>query len=389
MDATKAIAFKDLFLLDPEVVFLNHGSFGATPKPVFEVYQDWQKRLEKQPVKFLGREVTGYLREARASLGKYLNVSSNDLVYVPNATFGVNVVARSLNLSEGDEVLTCDQEYGACNNTWTYLSQQRGFTYKKQAIPLPVSSSQEILDTFWQGVTPQTKVIYLSHITSPTALTLPISKICAKARKEGILTVIDGAHAPGQLELNLTEIDADFYTGNCHKWLCSPKGAAFLYTRKDKQDLIEPLVLSWGWNKEAKYSAGSTYLDRYDWLGTHDPAAYLSVPAAIDFQAEHDWPAVRERCHTLLQGALESIEALTGLPTLYPTDSDLYRQLAVAALPAIEDTDAFKTELYDDYRIEIPLTHYNDEPFVRISVQAYNTAADVDALLRALEKMLA
>lgn len=381
--------FKDLFQLDPEVIFLNHGSFGATPKPVFGIYQDWQKRLEKQPVKFLGREVSGYLKEARAALGSYLNVSGDDLTFVPNATFGVNVVARSLKLAVGDEVLTCDQEYGACNNTWTYLSEQKGFIYKKQAIPLPVESSEEILEAFWQGVTEQTKVIYLSHITSPTALILPIAEICARARAAGIMTVIDGAHAPGQLELDLTKIDADFYTGNCHKWLCSPKGAAFLYVRPDKQALIEPLVISWGLTREAQHSAGSTYLDYYDWLGTHDPAAYLTVPAAIDFQAEHDWVSVREDCHKLLRGALEALESLTGLPTIYPTDSDLYRQLAVVALPDIGDVDAFKTTLYDEHHIEVPLTQYEGKPFIRVSVQAYNSAADLDALHTALEQMLA
>lgn len=382
-------AFKDLFLLDPDVVFLNHGSFGATPKAVFESYQDWQRRLERQPVKFLQREVSSYLKEARAALGTYLNVSGDDLIYVPNATFGVNVVARSLDLTSGDEVLTCDQEYGACNNTWTYLSQQKGFSYKMQAIPLPVSSSSDILDAFWQGVTPQTKVIYLSHITSPTALILPIAEICKKARAAGIMTVIDGAHAPGQLGLDLRDIDADFYTGNCHKWLCSPKGAGFLYTKKDKQDLIEPLVLSWGWTRDAKESAGSNYLDYFEWLGTNDPAAYLAVPKAIDFQNQYDWTSVRKNCHVLLQEALESIEALTGLPTIYPTNSDLYCQLAVVALPDIADADGFKNKLYEDYKIEVPLTEYNNKPFIRISVQAYNTQEDLAALHDALKKMLA
>ena len=380
--------FKDLFQLDPEVIFLNHGSYGATPKPVFEVYQDWQRRLERQPVKFLGREVRGYLEEARVALGSYLNVAGEDLIYVPNATFGVNVVARSLNLSEGDEVLTCDQEYGACNNTWTYLSKLKGFSYKKQAIPLPINSSEAIIEAFWQGVTAQTKVIYLSHITSPTALILPIQDICKKAKEEGIITVIDGAHAPGQLELDLSTINADFYTGNCHKWLCSPKGAGFLYVRKDMQDLIEPLVLSWGYTAESQHSRGSSFLDYYDWLGTSDPSAYLSVPAAIEFQKEHNWAEVRAGCHVLLKDALEALQKITGLATMYPLDSDLYVQLAVAALPDRINTETFKNQLYDDYRIEIPLTQYNEKPFLRISVQAYNNEDDLDALAQAIKHMI-
>ena len=382
-------AFKDLFSLDPDVTFLNHGSFGATPKPVFEVYQDWQRRLEHQPVKFLGRDIAGFLREARASLGNYLNVSGDDLIYVPNATFGVNVVARSLNLGPGDEVLTCDQEYGACNNTWEYLAKQQGYIYKQQAIPLPIGSSEEILEAFWQGVGPQTKVIYLSHITSPTALTLPIADICKKAREQRIITVIDGAHAPGQLELDLNVIDADYYTGNCHKWMCSPKGAGFLYTRKDRQDGIEPVVLSWGYTRPAEHSAGSTYLDYYDWLGTNDPAAYLSVPAAIEFQKEHNWSSVRNDCHKLLKATLERLESITGLATIYPTDSNLYHQLAVAALPeSIGNMEEFKTELYDTYKVEAPLTEHQGKPLIRLSVQAYNDQEDLDILCGALTKML-
>lgn len=380
--------FKDLFQLEPDIVFLNHGSFGATPKPVFEVYQDWQRRLERQPVKFLGREVSGYLQEARASLGNYLNVDKDDLIFIPNATFGVNIVARSLKLGEGDEVLTTDQEYGACDKTWTYAAQQKGFCYKKQPIKLPVSSSDDILEQFWQGVTPQTKVIYLSHITSPTALIFPVAGICARARRAGVMTVIDGAHAPGQLELDLAHIDADFYTGNCHKWLCSPKGAGFLYTRRDKQALIDPLVVSWGWDNKTEFSAGSPYLDSYDWLGTNDPASYLSVPAAIDFQEEHDWPSVRKQCHKLLRQTLDTLEGVTGLKTIYPSDSDLYMQLAVAALPDIGEADAFKARLYDEHRIEIPLTAHDGKPFIRISVQAYNTQSDLDALVDALKKIL-
>ena len=380
--------FKELFQLEPDVIFLNHGSFGATPKPVFEVYQNWQRRLERQPVRFLQREISGHLKEARESLARYLNVTGDDLIFVPNATFGVNIVANSLKLGEGDEVLTCDQEYGACDKTWTYRSQQKGFSYVKQPIPLPVTSSQEILEAFWQGVTPRTKVIYLSHITSPTALILPIKEICVKARAEGIITVIDGAHAPGQLELDLDAIDADFYTGNCHKWMCSPKGAGFLYTRRDRQTDIEPLVVSWGWNNESEFSLGSAYLDTYNWLGTNDPSSYLSVPAAIAFQAKHNWGAVRERCHELLGKTLDDLEAVTGLETLYPTHSDLYAQLAVAALPEIGDPDVFKTRLYDEYHIEIPLTSYNAKPFLRISVQAYNSAADLDALVAAVKKMI-
>ena len=230
------------FLLDPTVTFLNHGSFGATPKPVFAAYQDWQRRLERQPVLFLGREIDGLLRQSRQALGEYLDAAADDLVYIPNATHGVNIVARSLALQPGDEILTTDHEYGACDYTWEFVCKKTGATYIHQPIPLPVQSEDEIIEQFWQGVTLRTKVIYLSHITSPTALRLPVEQICQRARQAGIWTLVDGAHAPGQIPLDLKAVGADFYTGNCHKWLLSPKGAAFLYARREAQPLIEPLI---------------------------------------------------------------------------------------------------------------------------------------------------
>jgi isopenicillin-N epimerase len=381
------MSLRDLFQLDPDVAFLNHGSFGATPKEVFVVYQEWQRRLEYQPVKLLGREIQGLLSEARVSLGTYLNADKDDVIFVPNATTGVNIVARSLNLKSGDEVLTSDHEYGACNNTWTYLSQRQGFTYKQVTIPLPIRSNEEMLETFWQAVTSKTKVIFLSHLTSPTAVTFPIEAICKRARQAGILTVIDGAHAPGQIPLDMQAIDADFYTGNCHKWMCSPKGAGFLYVQRPHQASIEPLVVSWGWSAKPQDSLGSAFLNNYAWHGTQDFSAYLSVPAAIEFQHKYNWAKVREECHELLKGGLEQLQDLTGLEPAYASDT-LYQQLAISPLPTISDVTAFKNKLYDDYLVEIPLTDYKDQQFVRISVQGYNTEEDVGRLVAALKEML-
>lgn len=377
----------DLFQLDPHVAFLNHGSFGATPKEVFEVYQVWQRRLEHQPVKFLGREIQGCLTEARKSLGAYLNADKDDLIFVPNATTGVNIVARSLNLKAGDEVLASDHEYGACNNTWMYLSQRQGFTYKYVAVPLPVRSNEEMLEQFWQAVTPKTKVIFLSHLTSPTAVTFPIAEICKRAREAGILTVIDGAHAPGQIPLDMQAIDADFYTGNCHKWMCSPKGAGFLYVQRQHQAVIEPLVVSWGWSAKPQETLGSAFLDNYAWHGTQDFSAYLSVPAAIEFQHKYEWDKVRAQCHELLKRGLEQLHSLTGLEPAYKSH-EFYHQLAISPLPKIKDLTVFKNKLYDDYFVEVPMTEYKGQQFVRISVQGYNTQEDVDRLVTALKAML-
>jgi len=381
-------AFKELFLLDPEVLFLNHGSFGATPRPVFEAYQAWQRRLERQPVQFIVTDLPRYFETARQLLGNYLNADKNDLVYVPNATFGLNIVARSLPLQEGDEVLTTNHEYGACDRVWRFVSQKKGFHYRQQPIALPVTSPEEIVEQLWQGVTPQTSVIFISHITSSTALCFPVAQICKLARAAGILTVIDGAHAPGQVPLDLKAIDADFYCGNAHKWLCGPKGSGFLYTRPDRQHLVEPLVVSWGWGEERMLSYGSDYLDYLQWVGTNDPAAYLAVPAAIEFQQAHNWTAIRQTCHRLVQQAMHRICELTGLAPLYPDHAGFYHQMATIPLPPIADLLALKQRLYEEYRVEIPLLEWHGCPYIRISIQAYNTQKDVDALLDALTILL-
>jgi isopenicillin-N epimerase len=381
------LTLREQFLLDPNVIFLNHGSFGATPRPVFEAYQEWQRRLEKQPVQFIDKELPAHLAHARQCLGSYLNVHCDDVVFIPNATFALNIVARSLNLGPGDKVLTTNLEYGACNNVWQFLSGKQGFTYSQQWMPFPFESETAVIDHIWEGVTANTKVIYVSHITSSTALKLPIQAICQRAKAEGILTIIDGAHAPGQIELDLTQIGADFYFGNTHKWMCSPKGSAFLYAKPERQSLIEPLVVGWGWGDNRTLSYGSDYLDYLQYLGTNDLSAYLSVPAAIDFQAQHNWPLIRQECHTLLNETLEEINQLTGLPPCYPNDT-FYHQMAVAQLPPIADLKAFKAQLYDDFNIEIPCTQWEDKQFIRVSIQAYNTMADTDVLLDALKKLI-
>ncbi len=380
---------RDLFLLDPDITFLNHGSFGATPKPVFDNYQTWQRRLEWQPVQFLINDLAGYLENARAALGQFIHADPDDIAYIPNATFGLNVVARSLDLGPGDAVLTTNHEYGACENVWQFLSQKRGFHIVAQPISLPVTTAEAIVEQFWQAVTPQTKVIFISHITSSTALTLPVALICKRARAAGILTIIDGSHALGQIPLDMAALEADFYFSNAHKWLCAPKGAAFLYARRDKQPLIEPLVVGWGWGEKRTFTFGSDYLDSLQWLGTNDLSAYLAVPAAIQFQQDHEWTAVRQQCHQLLQQAQQRVGDITGLQPIYPENpAGFYHQMASIPLPQINDLAALKNCLLTDYRIEVPLVAWNGRHFIRISVQAYNTQADIDHLVNALKQLL-
>jgi isopenicillin-N epimerase len=374
-------ALKDQFMLDPDVVFLNHGSFGATPRPVFDAYQTWQRELERQPVEFLGRRAFDLLAESRAVLANYLGTRRDDLVYMTNATTGVNTVARSLELGPGDEVLSTDHEYGACDRTWRFLAQKKGFTYLKQSISLPLLGSDNFIEQLWRGVTARTKLIYLSHITSSTATIFPVAEVCRRARKQGILTLVDGAHAPGQIPLDLQQIDADFYTGNLHKWLCGPKGAGFLYAKPEAQGLLEPLVVSWGWQSDNP--GPSQFVDYQEWQGTRDLSAFLSVPAAIQFQEENNWDQVRIDCHNLAMQTETSIREMTGLPSLYQNDN-WYAQMVVVPLPPETDCASLKEFLDQNHRIEVPLIEWNGQALVRVSLQAYNSQRDVDALVYGL-----
>ena len=379
----------EFFQVRRDIAFLNHGSFGACPRPVFEVYQRWQRELEAQPVEFLGRRLSGLLAEARARLATYLGAHTDDLVFVPNATYGMNIVARSLELQPGDEVLGTDHEYGAVARTWRFICGQRGAAYRAQPIPLPATDADALVEQLWEGVTERTRVIVVSHITSPTALIFPIAAICRRAAERGILTVVDGAHAPGQIDLALDALGADFYTGNLHKWLCAPKGSGFLYARPERQHLLRPLAVSWGW--EAERPGPSPFQDYFEWTGTDDPAAYLSVPAAIAFQEEHDWAAVRAACHTLAATARERIAALTGLPQISPDSPNWWMQMCAAPLPMRADVprEELHRRLWEEHGVEVPITDWQNQRFVRVSIQAYNSPADVERLLAALAALAA
>ena len=378
---------KEIFLLDPEIIFLNHGSFGACPRPVFEIYQKWQRLLELQPVQFLGVDLDNYLIQARLELGGYMNCPAKDIVFIPNATHGVNIVARSIQLNPGEEILTTNQEYGACNFAWEHICSKTGAIYKQQPITLPFLSAEQIMDQLWLGVTRKTKIIFVSHITSPTSLTMPVQMICQRAHQAGILTLIDGAHAPGQLALDLASIQADFYVGNCHKWMLSPKGAGFLYARPEVQNLIEPLVVSWGYQSKYTNPRESTFIDYLQWTGTKDPAAMLSVPAAIAFLEEYHWQEVRASCHELLRYAMNKIGELTGLQPLYPLDSDFYHQMGTIPIPRVKDLSELKNKLLTKYQIEIPYIEWENQQYLRLSVQGYNTLDDINQLVYALSEL--
>jgi len=384
-------ALRDLFLLDPDVIFLNHGSFGACPRPVFEAQLRWQRRLEQEPVLMLGREIVDLMARARAALGDFLNARADDLVFFPNPTTALNVVARNLMRSDapvglhpGDEILTTDHEYGAMDRTWRYVCAQTGARYVQTPIPLPVTTPEDFVERVWAGVTPRTRVIFLSHITSPTALIFPIEALCRRAREAGILCIVDGAHAPGQIPLDLTALGADIYAGALHKWLMAPKGAAFLYARPEAQSWLDPLVVSWGY--EAEQPGPSRFVDYHEWQGTRDMSPFLAVPDAIRFQQEHEWDQVRARSHALALSTRDRINALTGQPAIAPPD--WLGQMAAVLLPPDTDPEALHCRLWEEHRIEVPAFWWHDRPLLRISFQGYNDESDADALLRALELAL-
>jgi isopenicillin-N epimerase len=378
--------FKDEFLIDEGVIFLNHGSFGACPRPVFQTYQAWQSRLEEQPVEFLGRQATKLMSDAREKLAAYLNTVPDNIVYFPNPTTAINMVARSLDLQEGDEILTTNHEYGAMDRTSRFLCSKSGAEYLQLPIPFPMSNHADFVETFWEGVTPQTRVVFFSHITSPTALIFPAQEICRRAREAGIISIVDGAHAPGQIPVDLTAIGADIYTGACHKWLCAPKGSAFLYANPKLQPLLEPLVVSWGY--EAEEPGPSQLIDYHEWQGTRDLAAFLSVPTAIQYQEENNWKEIRQRCYLLAHNAHRDISDLASLEPLSPNNHEWLGQMVALRLPQATDPDRLKERLYGEYRIEVPALLWNDTPLIRISFQAYNTQEDLDTLLNALQELL-
>ena len=377
---------KNLFMLDPNVIYFNHGSFGATPVPVFEAYQNWQRELEKQPGAFLGGRHRELMLHARTVLADFLGTKAENVEFVNNATTGFNIIARSLDLKPGDEVLTSDMEYGAMDHTWRYMAYKKGFAYITREIPVPVKNASEFVEHFWQGVTPNTRVISLSHVTSSTAMIFPVEQICHRAREAGIITLIDGAHAPGQIDLSLDTMGADFYTGNLHKWVCAPKGSAFLYARPEMQKLVEPLVVSFGWEQDK--TGPDRFIDLLEWTGTRDISPYLAGADAIHFLQEHDWPAVRKYCHELGAQIRHKLFELTQTPSLYPDSTEWYSQMGTASLPNDIDLGALGKTLSEKYNIVIPILKWKDHNLVRFSIQAYNSQEEVDILLDVISKFL-
>ncbi len=365
------------FLLDPAVAYLNHGSFGACPRPVFERYQAWQRELESEPVDFLDRRLADLLDAARAALADYVGCPAHNLAFVQNATTGVNLAARSLDLRAGDEVLSTDLEYVACDLAWERVCRPAEARYVRAPIPLPVGEPSEVVEALFAGAGDRTRAVYVSHVTSTTGLVLPVEEIVARARALGFVTVVDGAHAPAHVPLDLATLGADFYSGNAHKWLCAPKGAAFLQVRPEHQERIDAAIVSWG------YGAGNSFCERIEKQGTRDPAAWLSVPDAIRFQTERDWDDVRVRCRAVTREARRDLCDLLGTEPIAP--ESMVAQLAAVRLP--RPAPELTRRLFARHRVEIPVDGA-EQNFLRLSVAAYTTRDEIDRLLTALAREL-
>lgn len=372
---------KSQFLLRDDITFLNFGSFGASPKPVFQEYQRLQLELEREPVQFIAFRSWEMFEQSRKSLGQYIGCHHDDVVFVMNPSYGVNIIAKSLNLQHGDEILTTDLEYGACDRAMDYYCKKSGAIFKRQKIDLPIANKESFLDNFFQGLTPKTKAIFISHITSSTALIFPVKEICEYAKSKGILSIVDGAHTPGHIDLDLNTLGADIYTGACHKWMMAPKGCSFLYVRKELQHLFDPLIISWGYN--AAKPSHSQFLDYHQMQGTRDISAFLTLPKCVDFMKENNWKEVSKQCKSLVQSNAHRFCDLMESKPLAPLSEEFIGQMFSIEIKTAEPEKLQQT-LYQKYKIEIPVMPHGDKVFLRYSINAFNTQEDLDTLYDAL-----
>jgi isopenicillin-N epimerase len=387
---------KQHWLLDPDITFLNHGSFGATPKVVLEAQSAFRAQMEREPVRFFVRELEPMLDEARNVLAAFLGADPAGLAFVPNATAGVNAVLRSLDLDKFDELLVTTHEYNACRNTLEYVAGLAGAKIVVIAVPFPIASPDVIVERVLERVTDRTRLLLVDHLTSQTALLFPIERLVAEMNARGIDTLVDGAHAPGSIPLDLHALGAAYYAGNLHKWVCAPKGAAFLYVRENRRASIRPIAISHGANSTRRDRG--RFLIEFDWTGTFDPTAWLSVPAALELipsLVEGGWPAVMQRNHAL---ALHGRDLLCHTLGIDPPAPDTMLA-AMAAIPLPDGTSTTAPSLYGDPlqdallfedHIEVPIVPWPHPPkrLLRISAYLHNQPADYERLAAALRARL-
>lgn len=376
---------KSQFLLNPEITYLNFGSFGACPKPIFNDYQKWQLLLESEPCQFIAVNGIEYLMASRQALASYINCNADDIVYVTNPTYAINIIAKSLKLNEGDEILSTNLEYGALDRTWNYYCNKSKARYIRQPIELPVKSKEEFIGQFWKGYSNKTKAIFISQITSSTALRFPVKEICDMAKEKGLLTIVDGAHVPGHIPLNLAELNADIYTGACHKWMMTPKGCSFLYVKREFQNQFDPLAISWGYESAAP--SHSQFLDYHQMQGTRDFSAFLTVPKAIEFIKENNWEQVATACRELARSNYKRFCDLLGSYPLCPIDDNFLGQMCSIPIKT-DQPEKLQRYLFEKYKIEAPVMRQEKYVFLRYSVQAFNTQNDFDKLYDALKEII-
>ncbi|SFQ43319.1 aminotransferase class V-fold PLP-dependent enzyme [Parafilimonas terrae] len=374
---------KEQFLLNPGITFLNHGSFGACPKPIFESYQQWQRDLEAEPIQFLTKKYYDALAVSKQMLAAYINCDAQDFFFLQNPTTAINQVVKSLGLKQGDEVLTTNHEYGAMDKTFDFYSKKYGFVNRRQNISLPLLSKEQFIEEFWKGYNERTRAIFISHCTSTTALVFPVKEICDRAKELGLIAIVDGAHVPGHVPLNIKELKADFYTGTVHKWLLSPKGCTFLYVDKDYQNSIEPLIISWGY--ETAMPTKSKFLEENEMQGTRDATSYLTIPAIMKFFDEHN---MKERLAACRQTILEQYPVFCELLKTKPLcklSGEFSGQMCSIPIQT-ENPFQLKETLYNKYKIEIPVMQRAGETYLRISYQVYNTPEELEYLKETLQQ---
>lgn len=376
---------KSQFLLDNTITFLNHGSFGACPKPIFEEFQRLQLELEQEPVNFMQKKLPIYLKEAKKPLAKFIGCSEKDFFFTPNPTFAINTIMRSLNLQAGDEILTTNHEYGAMDRTWNFYCKKSGVKYVRQEISLPISSKEQLLEEFWKGYNSKTKVVFLNQISSSTALIFPVKEICDKAKELGLITIVDGAHVPGHIDLNLSELNPDFYTGTLHKWMLAPKGSSFLFVKKEFQANINPLVISWGY--ESLAPSDSQFLDYHEYQGTQDVSQYLCTPKVIEFLYQNNWKEKSKDCRKIVLDNYKRFCDLVGTQSICPISEEFLGQMASIPIRT-EQPMELKELLYSKYRIQIPIMLLNDAVYMRYSINAYNSQEDLEVLYQAVSDII-
>ena len=377
-------SMKELFLLDPKITYLNFGSFGACPIPIFEAYQKLQLQLEQSPVQFIVHSGMGLLKSSRRHLAAYLGCEPDSLVLMVNPSYAINTIAKSIPLEKGDEVLTTNLEYGAMNRTWNYYCEKSGAKYRQSKINFPIKSKASFLENFWAGCNEKTKVVFISHITSATGLILPIKEICDEAKRRGLLTIIDGAHVPGQLPLNISELDPDVYVGACHKWMMAPKGASFLYVKKNQQYWVDPLLISWGFKSDTP--SHSTFLDYHETAGTRDFSAFLVVPDCINFMRSYGWTERRLLCQKRTIEYANRFQEFFGFEPISPIHKDFIGQMYSIPIET-QDIGALKSALYERFNIEVPVFMNEGQVFVRFSIQVFNSDGDMQRFFDAMKTL--